>query len=207
MEEIFAEPAPKCRDVGIQCDRLQSMCASSTPVMTTCTPGYRIEYFMNKQGDLEYLTGCHDYNHFMLLFSVLGPSVHHLKYRSTTLSPENELFLTLMKLRLAKDDMQLHIDFGMDRCVVGKVFNTWINFTYSELSEISTWIPKSVVQEHFPQKFHKMFPAKEVILDATETPINKPKNCNAQCVTFSTYKNRNTAKTMVGISPRGLVTT
>jgi len=44
-----------------------------------------------------------------------------------------------------------------------------------------------------------------VILDATEVPIQKPSNCDSQRATFSTYKNKNTLKTMIGISPRGQV--
>jgi len=44
-----------------------------------------------------------------------------------------------------------------------------------------------------------------VILDATEIPITKPRDVNAQSSTFSSYKNRNTLKTMVGCTPRGLV--
>ena len=50
-----------------------------------------------------------------------------------------------------------------------------------------------------------MFPTTRVILDATETPIKKPVNVETQRATFSTYKHRNTAKTMNGITPNGFV--
>lgn len=45
-----------------------------------------------------------------------------------------------------------------------------------------------------------------VILDATETPIQKPSRVDDQSVTFSIYKNKNTFKTIIGCSPHGLVT-
>ena len=58
-----------------------------------------IERFMDKPQDFEYLTGFVSYEHFQLLFRALGPAAHQLSHRSKSLAPENELFLTLVKLR------------------------------------------------------------------------------------------------------------
>ena len=56
-----------------------------------------------------------------------------------------------------------------------------------------------------PEGFGRLFGSTRVILDATEIPIAKPTDVNAQSTTFSTYKNKNTLKTMIGCTPRGLV--
>ena len=45
-----------------------------------------------------------------------------------------------------------------------------------------------------------------MILDVTEIPIQKPQNLQHQSCTWSNYKNKNTLKCIVGISPRGVVT-
>jgi hypothetical protein len=45
-----------------------------------------------------------------------------------------------------------------------------------------------------------------VIIDGVENPVEKPKTPAAQQITFSVYKNRNTAKTVVGVTPGGLIT-
>jgi hypothetical protein len=42
-------------------------------------------------------------------------------------------------------------------------------------------------------------------VDGTECPVKRPKNPKAQQQTFSTYKNRNTAKVLIGTTPGGLV--
>ena len=55
-----------------------------------------------------------------------------------------------------------------------------------------------------PEDFKRKFPATRVILDATEIPVQKPSDI-VQSATFSTYKHKNTLKTMIGISPNGLV--
>ena len=43
------------------------------------------------------------------------------------------------------------------------------------------------------------------MFDGTECPIKKPKAAAVQWVTFSSYKNHNTAKVLVGVTPGGQV--
>ena len=57
-----------------------------------------------------------------------------------------------------------------------------------------------------PKEFKEQFPMTRVIIDGTEIPIQKPSNISDQSATWSSYKNRNTLKCLVGISPRGAVT-
>lgn len=57
----------------------------------------------------------------------------------------------------------------------------------------------------FPIRFKRNYPNTRIIIDGTECPMKKPKNPSAQQATFSTYKNRNTVKVLVGATPGGLV--
>jgi DDE superfamily endonuclease len=57
-----------------------------------------------------------------------------------------------------------------------------------------------------PQEFKALFPSTKVVIDGTEIPIQKPSNIQEQSATWSSYKNRNTLKCLIGISPRGCVT-
>jgi hypothetical protein len=50
------------------------------------------------------------------------------------------------------------------------------------------------------------FPHTRIIIDGTEFPVAKPKQPVLQQATFSTYKNRNTMKSLIGASPGGLFT-
>ena len=43
-------------------------------------------------------------------------------------------------------------------------------------------------------------------MDATEIKIQKPGNVKEQSATWSSYKNSNTVKTMVGVSPKRVIT-
>ncbi|CAF2969402.1 unnamed protein product [Rotaria sp. Silwood2] len=51
----------------------------------------------------------------------------------------------------------------------------------------------------------KNYPTVRVIVDCTELEIEKPSNPQAQQDTWSTYKNTNTVKALVGITPNGIV--
>ena len=54
--------------------------------------------------------------------------------------------------------------------------------------------------------FKDKYPETRVILDATEIYIEKASLSDIQRLTFSTYKNDNTFKVLIGISPSGAIT-
>lgn len=57
---------------------------------------------------------------------------------------------------------------------------------------------------NMPKQFKDHYPSTRVILDATEIYIEQPKLPELQKMTFSSYKNHNTFKALVGISPDGV---
>lgn len=63
-----------------------------------------------------------------------------------------------------------------------------------------------MVQYYAPTDLRSKFPKTRLIFDCTEVPIQKPSQPIAQQATFSTYKNRNTVKVLVGMSSGGLIT-
>ena len=71
--------------------------------------------------------------------------------------------------------------------------------------EINIWPSRNLVRYFSPSDFKAKFPTNRVIIDGTECPVKKLKAPRAQQSTFSTYKNKNTVKTLVGASPGGLI--
>ena len=183
---------------------LTSTSAQCTILMDADAP-YDIESYQTKPKALQYYTGFDSYEHFMLFFSILGPAAHELRYKPEGINPQNQLFLTLMKLRQAKDNEELSLMFKVKEGVVSKIVTTWLNFLYFQLKEIDFWPSRDIVQSTMPKGFKKDFASTRVILDATEIPIQKPGRVDDQSLTFSSYKNRNTLKTIIGCTPRGLV--
>jgi len=64
------------------------------------------------------------------------------------------------------------------------------------------WPSKEAVKENLPRSFKK-YPNTRIIIDCTEVFIEKPTSPYAQRATWSEYKEHNTIKTLVGITPSG----
>ena len=56
-----------------------------------------------------------------------------------------------------------------------------------------------------PKSFRELYPSTRVIIDATEIFVQRPALPEIQQITISSYKNHNTYKALVGISPGGVV--
>ena len=95
--------------------------------------------------------------------------------------------------------------FKTSESEVYNVFITWIKFMALQWREINIWPEREIVTFYAPSNFRQKFPKTRAIFDGTECPIQKPKAPRAQQVTYSTYKNRNTTKVLIGITPGGMV--
>ena len=155
---------------------------------------------------VRFYTSFVSYDHFRYVLHCLGPAAYDLDYKSRSLDTEDEFFLFMIKLRLNHEDQDLSYQFKISRPVVGSVFHTWLQFLFFHLKSTVKFIPKTIVDTHMPKDLKKKYPSTRVILDATEVEVEKPGNVAAQRATWSSYKNCNTLKTMIGISPKGLIT-
>ncbi|XP_056010013.1 uncharacterized protein LOC130051679 [Ostrea edulis] len=164
-----------------------------------------IENFKDNADAVSYYTGFSNYDQFMIFYHCLGPCVNELDYKCVTLEPRDQLFLTLMKLRRAKEDFELSLFFQVSVSTVSRIVTTWINILYFQLKEMNIWPSQDTVQDFMPSNFAEKFANTRVILDATEIPVEKPSDVNAQSITWSNYKHRNTIKAMIGVTPRGAV--
>lgn len=171
----------------------------------TTNEKYSVEQFKDDPVAIHYYTGFDDYEHLNFFLTVLGHAAYNLNYQNRDLTVLDHLFMTMMKLRQAKDDAELSIMFRQSPRSVARILQTWINFMYYQLKELDLWASKEAVVEHMPLSFGRMFPNTRIVLDATECAIEKPSHVGLQSSTFSSYKNKNTVKTMIGCTPRGAV--
>lgn len=206
-------------EVEIDCDNQQMMkteCIrpTETEFLHKCTQTDRfvdtfsIRKFANDSAAIHYYTGLENYDKFQFVLSTLLPAAHHLKYRwrkCSDLSTENQFFLTCIKLRKHTTNFELSRLFDISEFSVGNIFVTWVNFMDKQWHELDIWPNADLVRYFMPSDFGKKFPSTRVILDGMECPIKKPACPLAQQTSFSSYKNRNTLKVVVGSSPGGLM--
>ena len=96
-------------------------------------------------------------------FKFLGDAVNHLQYvgsssKSTShaearrapraLSPLNEFFLVLCRLRCALLINDLLYRFGISQSTVSQMFTTWTNFLYFKFKDINLWPSQQKINDY-----------------------------------------------------------
>ena len=198
----------------------------SSRTLNTCNKGsqvsssnFCIETFVNDDAAIKIYTGFDNYQLLDTCFQFLGEAVNHLKYwgkqhsstsiekrgTSRSLTPINEFFLVLCRLRCGLMERDLAYRFGISQPTVSRTLITWINFIYFKFKEINIWPSKQQIVHFMPQIFKEFYPSTRCIIDATEIFIQSPSDPQAQQLTFSSYKNHNTFKALVCITPSGAI--
>ncbi|XP_064462707.1 uncharacterized protein LOC135373434 [Ornithodoros turicata] len=184
------------------------------------TSSFAIERFKDSNEDIMLYTGLPSYGHFEALQVYLHPGENGYNVlrsedastarsaagRKRKLSPENELFLVLVRLRLGLLEADLAHRFSITQSTVSRICTSWINFLYVKLSALPLWPPREVINATMPPQFAEKYASTRVILDATEIRCEVPSSLSLQSSTYSSYKSSNTFKGLIGVSPNGLVT-
>ncbi|KAL9958144.1 hypothetical protein ACROYT_G035117 [Oculina patagonica] len=114
-----------------------------------------------------------------------------------------EFIITLLRLRLGLLSRHMADIFGVSEGTLSKVFTTWLCFLSKVFSDILLkWPCKEDIKKTLPRSFSK-FPNTRIIIDCTEIFLQKPTSPSAQRATWSSYKQHNTMKALVGITPTG----
>lgn len=217
-ELVLLESSTNTADVSIQCNI--SSTAHSSVQCSLLEKAFRISELSNDNSAIHFYTGFPDYTSLLCCFDFLGEAAHNLKYwygsknksseisnkgPSRALTPLNEFFLVLCRLRLGLLERDLAYRFGVSQSTVSRICITWINFLYVKFKEVPIWPSREHVNENMPKCFRESYPSTRCIIDATEIYIQQPSSPLAQQLTFSSYKNHNTLKAIVGITPSGAV--
>ena len=148
---------------------------------------FRLANIKDDDSKVLFYTGFDSYQSLQIFYEFLGPSVHELCYsskasqlptnrgRPRTLPPIEELFVTLIRLRLGLMEKDLAFRFEISQSTVSRIIITWINFLYMQMKEIPLWPPREVVKSNMPIQFKEKYGTTRVIIDATEIYIDQPK--------------------------------
>lgn len=111
-----------------------------------------------------------------------------------------------MKLKLDMPLKDLAFRIGVSLSTVSRVFSSWMIALDVRLSPVVSWPDREDLWRTMPQCFQDSFGKKvTVIIDCFEVFINRPSGLYARAQTFSSYKNHNTVKVLIGITPQGSI--
>ena len=115
--------------------------------------------------------------------------------------------MVLVRLRCAYSGEDLSDFFLVSPSTISRTFTTWMNLMYHKFrQDLPMWMSRRKVDKFMPAYFRKWYPCTRCMIDATEFFIGKPSSLERQSATWSNYKNHNTFKALVGISPDGTFT-
>ena len=160
---------------------------------------------------------------FHALLDFLGPEANDLCYwlspsnadrpnsytkrgPGRSIDPKNELFLVLCRLKVGLLEQDIANRSKISQSQFSKIFTTWICFLYNTFKNVELWPSRATVDANMPQSIKDIYPSLRCTIDATEIYIEQPSSPEAQQLTFSSYKNHNTLKALIGISPSGSIT-
>lgn len=166
---------------------------------------------------MNFYTGLQSYEVFKWLYDRISHKVSGITYTNSKkesegkkrgpkrlLSGEEEMFLTLVRIRLGLLEEDLAHRFKISQTSVSNITSTWCAFLAREWSIFIYWPTQEENRNYLPQCFSK-WKNTIAILDCTEGGIEKPSLAKAQAQTYSTYKSKNTWKKLIAITPGGTV--
>lgn len=205
-DEIVIESSSTKNDTGDDSREEQKFYLNVETQTPTLSP-MCIDNFENDDAGIHFYTGLETYVKFCMVLRTLGPAAYCLNYiyhKVTNISVPDQFFLVLSKLRRHRTNFDFSRLFNISEKKQMYSIHGFF-FMSKQWREVDIWPPKSLVHNICPSDFKLKCPNTRVIVDGTECPIKKPKLPKTQQATFSTYKNKNTVKILVGATPGGLV--
>ena len=150
---------------------------------------------------IEFYTGVPSIAVFAWLCETVQDSIKPVQ----CLTISNQILLTLMKLRINSKLKDLAIRFDISVKQTSDVITALLPLLATRLSFLIMWPSREVCRRNLPQVFRKTYPRCRVIIDCTEIFIERPSNLSAHSETWSDYKQHNTMKVLVAISPTGAI--
>ena len=126
----------------------------------------------------------------------------------SSISQQDQLFLTLLKLRCNFSHKDLGVRFSVSPSTITYITITWINVLHEVLyvGLLKDKIPSVSKNRMCLPSCFSNFSNCRIILDCTEIQCEVPNNMESQSATFSHYKQRHTFKGLIGVAPNGEIT-
>ena len=95
------------------------------------------------------------------------------------LTIEDEIFLTLVRLRLTLFYEDLAHRFAISVASVSKIFQKWVDIMFAKLCLLIAWPQRDIIRQNMPPSFKSLCPKCCCIIDCSEIFINIPSSYSA----------------------------
>lgn len=161
-----------------------------------------LKYLKKSNSTTKYLTGIASYDVLVSIFKFIEPYL----ITSLLLTKEQMFMLTLKRLRLNDQLHSLALEYSISQTSASKYFHPTLFVLYTMLKGLIKWPERSALKNHMPSSFTSIYKNRvTVVIDCFEIFMERPSTMLASCNVFSHYKNHNTIKILIGISPNGSI--
>lgn len=185
---------------------------------------FKLNKFMTKDCAASFYTGFENWDTFMCMYRYLNPGAkgENIRYwiasktnfstddssvdkggRPRSLSPLDEFFLTMCRMRQGFPEEHLAHLYDICTSTVSRIFISWLNYMYLKLGALTIWPSRETVDRTMPEDFKKKYSSTRVIIDCTEIRCQMPSSLQLNGELYSNYKSHTTLKGLIGISPGG----
>ena len=212
--KLFIDKAIEVEEL-VEPKPLLSNCYVQTPVVTKSNfttqisqPSMVFEDIENDDSKVNFYTGIPDTKTFQALFEELQPGMEKEtdNGRPRSMRLIDEFLLVLMRLRLGLLLEDLSDRFNISTSTCSAIFNRWIDYLDTELEFLIMWPSRQIIDNTMPKSFRDKYPNCRVVIDCTEIRTETPSSLQLRSLLYSNYKSHMTYKSLVGISPAGVVT-
>ncbi|XP_065890039.1 uncharacterized protein [Dysidea avara] len=196
-------------ETGVQVSPdVQDSCNQTDYAVQLTEKGVQVDLFLTAESlehndrKVKYYTGLPNFATLKLVFDVVTSGLNMSRGVLTTFQ---EIFMVLMKLRLDLEEVDLAYRFGISQPTVSRIFRKWIDIMAKRLHPFIQWPERAELRETMPMAFRRFFSRCVCIIDCTEIFIDRPSNLKARAQTWSNYKQHNTAKVLIAITPQGSI--
>lgn len=162
---------------------------------------FRQESFRDSDEMVQELTGLASYAKFMIVFSLVSGFLK----AGSGLTNFQCFFITLMRMRLNLPLCFFAHMFHVSQSTVAEVFNVTLDVMHQTLCRLIVWPGKEQIQISLPMCFRSTLDNCTSVIDCLELYIEKPKNMSDSAQTCSQYKNHDTVKYLISITPQGVI--
>ena len=110
-----------------------------------------------------------------------------------------------MKLKLGLLNKDLAVRFDISTFRMSKIFRTLVPLIAVHMTNLIVQSDHGTIRRHLPRCFKKNCKDCVCIIDCSEIFIQRPKNLTGRAQTWSNYKNNNTSKYLIGITPAAAI--
>lgn len=131
---------------------------------------------------------------------------YYNNWSATSWSLEDQILITLMKLRQNYTNLHIATLFHCSRTTVSNIFLTFIHVLSNLFGGVMESIPSvSKNSKSLPESF-KPFSNCRIVIDCTDIQMATPPQMDIQNLTYSSYRGMNSFKALIGVAPNAVIT-